>query len=294
MRFLKKGKAAVIRKLLQFLAFLACNPYLSHFSSGKLYTGKWKQFCSPGLNCYSCPAAAFSCPIGAMQAVGGSMRFNFSFYVSGILLGIGLFLGRAACAFLCPFGLIQELLHTIPGSKFRLPSFLRFIKYGILLVFVLILPVADTNFAGTGDPAFCKYICPAGTLEGGIPLIATHPELRSLLGSLFSLKATVLLFVLLASIFVCRFFCKYLCPLGAIYGLMNKISLTRLSVDHSRCTDCGLCSQVCPMDADPRKGGRSAECIRCFKCVASCPQEALKLVSSFSRPQESTGSTECR
>lgn len=284
----------LVRRLLQSAAFLACNPFLANFRGGKLYTGSWKRFCAPGLNCYSCPAAAFSCPIGAMQAVGGSARFNFSFYVTGLLMTVGLVAGRAACAFLCPFGLLQELLHKIPSPKLHLPRLFRFVKYAVLLVFVLVFPVADTNFAGSGDPAFCTYICPAGTLEGGIPLILTHPELRAALGLLFSVKSAILLAVLVMSVFVSRFFCRCLCPLGAVYGLMNKISLTRLSVDQARCTHCGVCARICPMGLDPVRESRSAECIRCFECVASCPGEAVKPVSSFSRPQESAGSAQCR
>lgn len=276
----------LVRRLLQTAAFLACNPFLANFRGGKLYTGSWKRFCAPGLNCYSCPAAALSCPIGAMQAVGASARFSFSFYVTGLLMTVGLVAGRAACAFLCPFGLLQELLHKIPSPKLHLPRLFRFVKYAVLLVFVLVLPAADTNFAGSGDPAFCTYICPAGTLEGGIPLILTHPELRAVLGLLFSVKTAILLAVLVMSVFVSRFFCRCLCPLGAVYGLMNKISLTRLSVDQARCTHCGVCARICPMGLDPVRESRSAECIRCFECVASCPGEAVKPVSSFSRPQE--------
>ncbi len=276
-------KFSLARKLLQLAAFLVCNPFVANFKGGKLYTGKWKSFCSPGLNCYSCPAAAFSCPIGAMQAVGGSPRFSFSFYVTGILLAIGLVAGRAACAFLCPFGLLQELLHKIPGRKFRLPRPFRYVKYAVLLVFVLVLPVADTNFAGSGDPAFCKYICPAGTLEGGLPLILSHPELRSVLGLLFSIKAAVLVLVLVASVFISRFFCKVLCPLGAVYGLLNKVSLTRISLDKDICTRCGACAKKCPMDLDPVREAEPSgfiagtECIRCMDCAASCPHKAIRL-----------------
>ena len=281
------GIVKIVRKLLQTAAFLACNPFLANFKGGRLYTGKWKNFCSPGLNCYSCPAAAFACPIGAMQAVGGSVRFNFSYYVTGILLAIGLVAGRAACAFLCPFGLVQELLHKIPSPKFKLPRSIRYVKYAVLLVFVLVLPVADTNFAGSGDPAFCKYICPAGTLEGGIPLLLAHPELRDALGILFSVKAAVLFLVLAASVFVSRFFCKVLCPLGAVYGLLNKVSLARISLDKNACTQCGACAQKCPMDLDPVREAHpsgfitGAECIRCMDCAASCPHKAIRLTASF-------------
>ena len=86
-----KIKHSLKRKLFQIIAFGYSNPYLMNFKEGKIFQGKWKQFCNPGLNCYSCPAASFACPIGALQAVNGSMNFNFSFYVVGILLAFGVY-----------------------------------------------------------------------------------------------------------------------------------------------------------------------------------------------------------
>ena len=100
----------VKRKIIQIAAFGYSNTYLRNFAGGQLYKGRWKQFCNPGMNCYSCPAARLSCPIGAMQAVGGAMNFNISFYVTGFVLAVGVVFGRAVCGYICPFGLIQELL----------------------------------------------------------------------------------------------------------------------------------------------------------------------------------------
>ncbi|MDE6991812.1 MAG: 4Fe-4S binding protein, partial [Lachnospiraceae bacterium] len=159
------------RKIIQIAAFGYSNAHLLNYKGGKIYQGKWKQFCNPGLNCYSCPAAGFACPIGALQAVNGSMEFQFSFYVAGVLLAFGVLLGRAVCGWLCPFGLIQELIHRIPSPKLKLKKVFLYLKYLVLVVFVLVLPVTVTNYMGMGKPAFCQYICPAGTLQGGIPLL---------------------------------------------------------------------------------------------------------------------------
>lgn len=268
---------AVKRKLIQIAAFGFSNIHLGNFKSGAIYKGKWKQFCNPGLNCYSCPAAGFACPIGALQAVNGSMNFNFSFYAAGFLLAIGVVFGRLICGFWCPFGLIQELLHKIPFPKRRLPAFLRYLKYIILAVFVIILPVVATNYMGMGKPAFCQYICPAGTLEGGLPLLASHPELRQVIGKLFSLKAVILLGTILGCMSIYRFFCKAMCPLGAIYGLLNKISIYHLTVDKDKCIGCGKCAKTCKMDVDPVKNPASAECIRCGECREVCPVQAISL-----------------
>lgn len=265
------------RKIIQIAAFGYSNTYFQNFAKGQLYKGQWKQFCNPGMNCYSCPAARLSCPIGAMQAVSGSMNFNMSFYVAGFVLAAGVLFGRAICGFICPFGLIQELLYKIPFPKKKLRKGFTYIKYILLVLFVLILPVACTNELGMGAPAFCEYICPVGTLEGGIPLLATHPELRKTIGALFSLKACILIITLIGCLFVCRFFCKVMCPLGAVYGILNKISVYHMEVDEDHCISCGKCKDICPMDVNPAKDPASAECIRCGKCTACCPGQVLSL-----------------
>lgn len=265
------------RKIIQIAAFGYSNTYLGNFMTGRIYKGPWKNFCNPGMNCYSCPAARLSCPIGAMQSVGGSMNFKFSFYVLGFILGLGVLFGRAICGFICPFGLIQELIYKIPSPKIKLWKGLKYVKYVLLIVFVLVLPVIYTNKLGMGAPAFCEYICPVGTLEAGIPLLASHPELRQIIGSLFSVKAVILFATIIGCILNCRFFCKVLCPLGAIYGLMNKISIYHMEIDTTRCVSCGKCQTKCPMEIYPAENPNSTECIRCGKCTANCPKHALTL-----------------
>ena len=106
------------RHKIQALWALLTNSYLAGFVQGKIYKGRFKKLCVPGLNCYSCPGALGACPIGAMQAVIGSWNFKFAFYVAGFLMFIGAMAGRFACGWLCPFGLIQDLLHKIPFSGF--------------------------------------------------------------------------------------------------------------------------------------------------------------------------------
>lgn len=274
------------RKLIQIAAFGFTNSHIGNFVSGKLYTGKWKQFCNPGLNCYSCPAATLACPIGALQAVNGSMQYNFSFYIVGFLLAVGVLFGRLICGWICPFGLIQELIYKIPSPKYKLPKIFTYFKYAILIVFVILLPIVVTDFMGMGQPAFCQYICPAGTLSGGIPMIATHSELRATTGFLFGLKITILFITIIACIFLFRFFCKTLCPLGAIYGLLNKISIYHLETDKKACIGCGKCARTCKMDVDPVVNPNSAECIRCGACASACPKQAIQLKFGSSKQKK--------
>lgn len=268
-----------LRHGVQALWVLLSNSYLAGFAQGKIYTGKLKNLCLPGLNCYSCPGALGSCPIGALQAVIGSWNFKFAFYVSGFLLFVGALVGRLVCGWLCPFGLIQELLNKLPFPKkirtFRGDRWMRRLKYVVLLVFVILLPMYCVDLMGQGAPYFCKLLCPVGTLEGGLPLTLLSSALRSTIGWLYAWKNAVLLAVLFLSVLIYRPFCRYLCPLGAIYSLFNPLSVLRYRVDEARCTHCGACAHACGMGCDPVKSANDPECVRCGKCRQVCPTDAL-------------------
>ena len=272
-------KHNIIRKAVQSVWGILSNANIRGFLTGKIYTGPLKRFCVPGMNCYSCPGALGACPIGAMQSVFDGRRRKFAFYVVGFLAAIGLFVGRFICGWLCLFGLIEELLYMIPVSKIRVPAkidkILRYFKYPVLIILVFALPFFYRTDVGTGDPFFCKYVCPVGTLEGGIPLLLANESLRSSLGALFGWKAALLVLCILSSMFIYRPFCKYVCPLGAFYSLFQKISLLRMRCDEDACIHCGKCAGICPMNVDPSKTPNSAECIRCGECIKACPKKAL-------------------
>ncbi|NLA70511.1 MAG: 4Fe-4S binding protein [Clostridiales bacterium] len=268
-----------IRLWVQILFAALTNGYAIGFIKGKIFTGPSKAMCLPGLNCYSCPGSLGSCPIGSLQAVLGSKNYKFSFYIIGFIMLIGWLLGRFVCGWLCPFGLVQDLLYKIPVpfKRKNLPrhKWLIWVKYIVLALFVVALPLLATDFLGQGSPWFCKYICPSGTLFAGIPLVVANESLQGAIGLLFSWKVLVLAAVVIISIVIYRPFCKYLCPLGALYGLFNKISIYRLDVDKVKCTRCTKCQQVCKMDVPVYDKPNSMECIRCGDCIKACPENAI-------------------
>lgn len=265
------------RRLIQLYAALLYNAHLRGFVEGKIYTGGTKFLCVPGLNCYSCPGAVGACPLGSLQNALASSRSRAPFYALGMLMLFGLVLGRVVCGFLCPFGLIQEWIHKLPVPKLRkgrVTRALSYVKYVLLALLVVLIPLyyAAQRFP---LPAFCKYICPAGMLEGAVTLLA-HPEnegLFSMLGELFTGKFAILAAVLAACAFVYRAFCRFLCPLGAVYGFFCRIALLGVKVDPDLCTNCGLCVRKCPMDV--RRVG-DHECIHCGACIGECPTKAIR------------------
>ncbi len=265
------------RTVVQTITAFLYNGNLPGFINGKIWQGSSKSVCVPGLNCYSCPGALGSCPLGALQSSLSGVILRFPFYVLGLLILFGLLLGRVVCGWLCPFGLIQELLYKIPSPKLaknKSTRTLTKLKYILGILFVIVLPLIFFFAVGVGVPAFCKYICPAGTLEAAVPLISTNPFLKQSLGLLFNWKAFLLIVTVLASVFVYRPFCRFICPLGAFYGLFNKLSYFGIQVNEDKCIGCNACINKCKMDC-LKVGDR--ECINCGECIDTCPTNAITL-----------------
>ena len=279
------GKRQKRRTLVQILWTALSNGYAAGFLQGKLYGGRLKGICVPGLNCYSCPGALGACPLGALQATLADRNYKFAFYTVGFLLLFGAVLGRFVCGFLCPFGLIQDLIWKIPVPKAwrkrkLLPGdrVLKWLKYVLLALFCILLPLVAVDVVGQGKPWFCAYVCPSGTFLGGIPLVAANEGLRAVLGWLWNWKLGLLIAILVLSLFFYRPFCRYLCPLGAVYGCFNPIAFLRYQKDESACVDCGMCQSACPFDLDPSKTPNHTECIRCGRCLDACPTDALSVL----------------
>lgn len=275
---MSKLKLTKLRLLFQILYTILTNGYLYGYLNGKIYKGSLKYACVPGLNCYSCPGAIGSCPLGALQAALNEKQIHIPFAVLGFFFVFGSIFGRFVCGWLCPFGLFQDLLHKIPffHKRKQLP-YHKILKYGKYLV-LLGLVMIGSSFLFSGFvkvPAFCKYLCPSGTLMGAVPLLSANEQLRSQVGGLFYWKLGVLIFLVILSIKIYRPFCQYLCPLGAIYGWFNRFSLVQIHWEEDTCISCLACQKACPVNLAPEQISISAECIRCGKCVDACPCKCI-------------------
>ncbi len=264
------------RRLIQVYAALLYNANIKGFVSGDIYKGDGKKLCVPGLNCYSCPGAVGACPLGSLQNALATGKTSSLAYIFGIIVLFGLLLGRTICGFLCPFGLVQELLHKIPSPKLkkskatRVLSYFKYIFLGGLVVGVTVA------YAGNRVvPAFCKYVCPDGILFGAFGLLI-HPantDKFGMLGPLFTWKFCLLVVFLVSSVFIFRVFCRFFCPLGAIYGFFCKVAMLGVKLDEDKCISCGKCVEQCGMDI--RHVG-DHECIHCGKCIDVCPTKAIR------------------
>ena len=268
-----KNHAPTKRRLIQIYTALLFNANIKgYFGKGQntIYTGGTKNLCSPGLNCYSCPGAVAACPLGALQNSLYRSNTSAPYYVIGILALLGLMFARTICGFFCPVGLGQELLYKIKTPKLKKSRYTRilsYFKYVLLIVLVIAVPLLYS-----GIPAFCKYVCPAGTSAGILQLANVNSTYYDGLNFLFSWKFILFVVFCVLSIFIFRFFCRFICPLGAIYGFFNKYALIGVKLDRQKCVDCGLCVQTCKMDI---KHVGDHECINCGECISVCPTKAI-------------------
>ncbi len=220
----------------------------------------------PGLHCYSCPLAVTVCPIGLVQNL--VANGTVPFYWLGFVALYGLLLGRGWCGWFCPFGTLNDLL------SFRRAQFVRALsplKFAVLVGTV----IAAWRLS---DTVFCK-LCPAGGLEASLPYFGLGV---AKLNAPFWIHMATLGATLVGMVLISRFWCRYLCPMGALLSLFNRISLFGLRLEANKCTDCGLCTQACPMGLEPHREINTTNCIKCGECVAACPLSALSI--GFSLP----------
>ncbi|RLE38221.1 hypothetical protein DRJ23_04960 [Candidatus Acetothermia bacterium] len=218
----------------------------------------------PGLHCYACPLAVTVCPIGLAQnlVIYGTVPY---FWVATIV-AYGLIAGRGFCGWFCPFGTLNDLLSF---RKVRINGIASYSKYVVLVGTI----VAAWAFA---DTMFCK-LCPVGGLEASIPyfFLGVASINRPFLVHLGTLVAT-----LAGMAIISRFWCRYLCPMGALLSLFNRVSFLHLKLDTNRCSRCGECARACPMGLKPHEEYDTHNCIKCGECTTACPLDALELTFS--------------
>ena len=249
------------RRLYQILTGITANLPFWNFLTSRLYTGKLKSIPFPIMNCYACPASLYSCPIGTLSHF--FVISKIPLLTLGIISAVSASFGRWICGWVCPFGLIQDLLNKIPSYKFDLPKPFVYLKYLTLILGVILLPYFFK------EHYFCM-VCPTGTVEAGVYWVAVSSMIANMAGAFFLFKLAFGSMFLYGSIFIKRPFCRYVCPLGALFSLFNKLSIVDFKVDRENCIECNLCKKSCPVNYPIYEDPNSPACLRCLNCVRVC------------------------
>jgi polyferredoxin len=248
--------------------------------------GRWLHSV-PGcvFHCYSCPLSSFACPIGVLANYAAlfPLVWEIPYLLLGVLLIVGALGGSAVCGWACPFGFVQDLLAKISPVKARLPDWVGYFRYVVLLGLDLVLPII---LGAKGIPfeeqvvSICR-LCPAGALEAGLPYSVQNVAAGK--GWLMSgFKTGLLITFVLAAVFVHRPWCRMFCPLGGLLSLCNRWSLFHLRFKSDKCVECNLCRSRCPMSVKLDKRANSTGCIRCLECTRCGAIEP-----SFALPEKS-------
>lgn len=218
-------------------------------------------------------------------------------------------MGRFFCGWICPLGTTLDAADATifrgRGRSSGESSFPRTFKYYLLLA-VIAASAAASNLVYFVDPiviltralTFSIYgpvqfvlraIGSTDLLTERAPFLMNNPYFYSDHQSFY--RMNFVFFLIFAAIvglngITRRFWCRHLCPLGAMLGLISSESLIKRLVHHS-CTGCSTCSDECKMSCiggDPTMY-MGPECVYCYSCTKSCPQDATKIVPALSSPQ---------
>ena len=223
-----------------------------------------------------------------------------------IIVAITLLFGRVFCNWMCPYGTLHQFIGWLFDNRAGTQRIeqnryhpVQFLKYSILIVFLLMSAMGALQI-GLLDPivmmyrAMATFIAPildtalgrlGGATEGlGVDSawldtlkFAPGVEHRIFVGSFWI--GVIFLFFVVMNLWKPRFFCRFVCPLGALLGVIASKSVFRINRIVDKCTDCNLCLLRCEGACDPQAQLRQSECFACMNCIDDCPENALEFTA---------------
>jgi len=180
---------------------------------------------------------------------------------------------KLICGWACPFGALQELIYSLPllrkMKRWKAPFWLtNTIRGGLFFVMLLFL---FGIVGGRKGFVIYHYLNPFNLFN----LDFDH----------WLMLVTVVVFLILA-LLIYRPFCHLICPFGFLSWIAERVSLTRVKIDHEKCTECGLCIKACPSQAAKDIVADklfAADCFSCARCLNVCPEDAIRYGSVFSK-----------
>lgn len=211
-------------------------------------------------------------------ANGSYSGLNTFIIVGLLLLAVTFIFGRFFCGWLCLFGAYSELIYFIFGrfTKKLKPKlkpaekYLKYVKY-FVLAFIVILCIVGYQSILTGADIWDSF---AMIVSGNFK------NLSRVYISVIALGVVTIL-----SAFFERFYCRFICPLGALFSLVDRLKLFTIYKPNDKCGKCPICTNNCPMGIDLNQTAEvcSGECIKCMKCTDACPRKNTSLSVMYKR-----------
>ncbi len=192
--------------------------------------------------------------------------------------------GRFFCSWVCPFGTIHHFVgflgkrNKTTAQKVKLNKYRKAqsIKYYILVFFLAMAAfpsLVTTLQTGLLDPI------PLLTRSVNLvllPILDKPFNITSVEGRFYEgawLIFTIVSASILLNLVIPRFYCRFICPLGALFGVLGRFAFWRIGKNQSECSDCKLCEKNCEGGCEPAGNIKIAECVLCFNCRQNCKDE---------------------
>ena len=189
-----------------------------------------------------------------------------------VLVALTLLVGRVYCSVICPLGVMQDVISWISGrrkkkkSRFSYSSEKRWLRYGILVVFVALLIAGLVPIAALIAP-YSSY--------GRMVRSVVSPSLSPV-----AIVAAVSFVVVAILAWIGgRTYCNTVCPVGTVLGFFSRFALFRPMIDTSKCNNCKLCSKKCKASCIDAKNHRIdySRCLACMDFIYTCKHGAISL-----------------
>jgi ferredoxin len=229
--------------------------------------------------------------LAAISTTLSTQRLYAPLLWSVLTIILTILIGRFFCGFICPFGSLHQFISFLSHKRKTVPELVLLhkyrksqnIKYYILIAFLVIaaLPQLQNLQIGLLDPIplFSRTV---NLLL--LPIVDNTANILSATDRFYRtapLILSVFLILVILNFFIPRFFCLFICPLGALFGILNRFALWRIN-RNPNCTDCKLCNAHCQGSCQPSETVKLSECLLCMNCLDDCKFNAIDFSTTSS------------
>jgi polyferredoxin len=225
-------------------------------------------------------------PLVAVSTVLSTHKFYWGLHCGLGMIIVTIIFGRFFCGWVCPFGSIHHFVGVLGNRRKTVPEKIILNKYRktqkikyLVLVFLLGMAafpsISATLQTGLLDPiplvtrSFNLVLLPI--LDRGTYLTSVNARFYEFAWLILAIFGAAVLLNLL----IPRFYCRFICPLGALLGLISRFSIWRIGKTQNECINCKLCEKSCEGGCEPSANIKIAECVLCFNCRDDCKHDLI-------------------
>jgi polyferredoxin len=224
-------------------------------------------------------------PLGAIGTILTTHKLYWPLLWALVTIILTIIFGRFFCSWVCPFGSLHHFVGFLGNHNKKLSQKIRLNKYRkaqcikyLILIFFLFMAafpsLGATLQTGLLDPiplATRSFQLLLSIVDSGVNLVSSMPRFYEGGGLILLIFFTAVILNLV----IPRFYCRFICPLGALFGILGRFAIWRIGKNQTECSNCKLCERSCEGGCEPGSNIRISECVLCFNCRRDCKDELI-------------------